>query len=144
MAKYINSKMKFEIDSTPTGPTPTYIAFTKVITAAPMSGNDKVDQTVYIGDDGFGSSNVIGKQDTIAFTGHYDGSDAASKIIMGMNNDIGDSRKRKFKVTYPDGATLAGEVTIANINIGEGNADELMGYSFEAHFNGKPVFTPAV
>lgn len=143
MAKFLNAKMKFEIDTAPLSPTPTYATFTKCITGAPCSGNDKLDQSTYIGDDGYGSTTVIGKQDVYSFTGHYDDADEALMEVLAMEQDLGSDRVRRFQVTYPNGDTKTGSATIANLNIGEGNAEELMGVSFEVHFNGKPTLVIA-
>ncbi len=130
----------YEIDTTPTT-TPTYSRLAVGISSAVTSGNENLAQDNYLDGDGFGSTDVIGGQFTIAFSGHRVQGNAAQDYVAGLKLELGDERKTHLKYTDKAGNVISGACTIANIEEGGGDAGAKKDFSFEAHFNGKPTYT---
>ncbi|MCT1577949.1 capsid protein [Oceanobacillus kimchii] len=111
------------------------------INSAEPANNEETDQTKYMIDGGFASTDVIGAQVTLAFSGHRDYADAAQNYIFGKVLELGPTRRTEFRWTEPDGTILEGACTIANISGPSGEAGAKGEISFEIHFNGKPKIT---
>lgn len=132
----------FQIDTDPGG-TETLVPLKAGITNVEPANNEELDQTAYLDGDGYGTTDVIGAQTTLAFSGHRKYGDAAQDYIFGKQLDLGGGRRTKFEWTEPDGGTFKGDITIANISGPSGDAGAKGEISFEIHFNGKPTYTPA-
>lgn len=104
--------------------------------------NEELAQDRYLNNAGFGSTDVIGSQLTLAFSGHRAYGDPAQDFIFGKVLGLGPTRKTNFRWTEPDGGIFEGSVTIANITGPSGDAGAKGDISFEIHFNGKPEYTP--
>lgn len=139
----LNSENKFEIDTTPLGQQETYVRVAGGLNNFDPQWNEELDQTQYLDGDGYGSSDVTGAQLVISFEGHRNYGDAAQDYIASLQPLLGESRKTNFRWTQPNGDQFAGNVTVANIVGAGGDANAKTAFSFEVHFNGKPVFTPA-
>ncbi|MER2057243.1 MAG: capsid protein [Niallia sp.] len=113
------------------------------LSSVEFSNNEEVDQTAYLDGEGFSSSDVTGGQMILSFSGHRDYDDAAQNYIYSLLTEFGESRKTNFEWTTPNGDEFTGNITIANIEGPSGDANTKGEISFEIHFNGKPVFTPA-
>lgn len=144
----LNYQDLWEIDTTPTEATATWKRLGAGISQADPSNNETVDQTTYLDGDGYGSSNVIGAQRTIAFSGHRVTDDLAQNWIAGVASELGDSRTTSFRVTEADGSQWGAlhraggkGVTVANIDFGGGDPGAKKDIAFEVHINGKPTFT---
>lgn len=135
----------FEINSTPAAGTgaETYLPIAEGIMSVTPANNETLDQQQYYADMGNGSTDVIGIQKTLTFSGHRDYEDAAQNYIMGLASEIGPARKTDFKWTLPDGTIIEGPCTVANITEPGGDAAAKGEIEFEIHFNGKPTVTPA-
>jgi hypothetical protein len=145
MARFAqNFQQLLEIDITPTGATRTYKRVGAGIETAEKTNNDEVDQKQYLDGDGYGSSDVTGKQRIINCSGDRVFGDAAQDYIAGLQSIVGDGLKTNVRYTAPDGSQFSGKCTIANIEEGAGSANEKMGFSFEIHVNGRPSEIPAV
>jgi hypothetical protein len=138
----LNFEELHEIDVTPTGSARTYARLGAGISSAVPSNNDSVDQSTYLNGDGYASSEVIGAQKTIAFSGHRLTGDTAQDFIDSTQEELGDGRKSSYKFTDSIGNQVSGECTIANIVIGGGDAAAKKEIAFEVHLNGKPERTP--
>lgn len=130
----------YEIDTTPHGPSRTWARVGAGINAVEWEGNEEVSQDPYYDGDGMSSSDVTGGQLVGTFEGHRKYGDPAQDYIAGMLLDYGEGRKTNFRWIAPDGATLEGEVTIANIMPQGGDPNAKSDFSFEVHFNGMPSF----
>lgn len=128
---------KFEIKTTEE----TYALIAEGITNAEPSPNEEISQDKYMSGAGWGETDIIGGQVTIAFTGHRKYGDVAQDFIFSKMLQLGASRRTEFRWTEPDGGTFEGEVTIANISAPSGAAGAKGEISFEIHFNGEPVYT---
>jgi len=107
--------------------------------------NEEIDQTAYYDGGGQASTDVIGKQEVYSFEGHRLYGDPAQDYFYNvLNHQVGNARKGTFRVTYPDGAKLVGNATVANISSPGGAANSKGEISFEIHFNGLNTFTEAI
>ena len=131
-----------EINITPNAASPTWARLGSGLSSADPSTNENIDQTQYLDDDGFGTSAVIGAQKTIAFSGHRELGNAAQDFIASVQHQLGNSRLTTYRYTDADGTKLQAPCTIANIEIGGGDAGAKKEISFEIHLNGRPTETP--
>lgn len=106
------------------------------------SGNEELAQDKYLDGGGFGETDVIGGQLTLAFSGHRKYGDAAQDFIFSKTLSLGNARRANFRWTQPDGSVFTGSATIANISGPSGDAGAKGEISFEIHFNGTPAYTP--
>lgn len=134
----------YEIDITPESATATYARIGAGITAADPSNNDSIDQSNYLDGDGYGSTDVIGAQATISFSGHRVVGDEAQDYIDSIQQSLGSGRKTTYRQTNPDGSKVSKACTIANVDFGGGDAGAKQDISFEVHLNGKPSRTAKV
>lgn len=142
MSFALNYMDLFEIDITPNAASETWARLGSGLSSADPSNNENIDQTQYLDDDGYGTSTVIGAQKTIAFSGHRELGDAAQDFIASIANTLGTSRSTTFRYTDADGSKLEAPCTIANIDLGGGEAGAKKEIAFEIHLNGKPTETP--
>lgn len=139
----LNSENKFEIDTTPSEATETFARLAAGLSTFDPQWNEELDQTQYLDGDGFASSDVTGAQLVISYEGHRNFGDPAQDFIAGLQPLLGEDRKTNFRWTDANGDQFSGNVTVANIVSGGGDANAKNTFSFEIHFNGKPTYTPA-
>lgn len=140
----LQSEHQFWLNTTPGIFAPdNYVKVAAGLSSFDPQWNEEIDQTQYLDGNGYGSSDVTGAQLIIAFDGHRKYGDAAQDYVTNLQSTIGEARKTEFKWIDPDGDTYTGQVTISNIVGASGSANEKSAFSFEVHFNGKPVFTPS-
>ena len=132
----------YEIDLTPLGASRTWARLGEGLTSGVIANNDVIDQTAYLNGSGYGSSDVTGGHVTIAFSGHRVVGDTAQDYITGIRNEFGDGRKTNFRYRDARGEGISGACTIANIEVGGGDANAKKDISFEIHLNGKPTEVP--
>jgi hypothetical protein len=132
----------YEIDLTPQGASRTWARLGEGLTSGVIANNDVIDQTSYLNGNGYGSSDVTGGQVTIAFSGHRVVGDTAQDYITSIRNEFGAGRKTNFRYRDAKGEGISGACTIANIEIGGGDANTKKDISFEIHLNGKPTEVP--
>jgi hypothetical protein len=134
----------FELNTVP-GTTPgTYAPLKAGIKNVATKNNEKLDQATYLDGNGFGSTDVIAAQMTLAFTADRKDGDAAQDYIFNQSLSIGTARRTQFRWTLPDASKFEGDCTIANVEGPSGDAGSKGEFKFEIHFNGKPTYTPAV
>lgn len=131
----------YELDVNPSG-TASYKRLGDGIATATPGNNEKVDQKSYLDDDGGQSSEVTGFQFIIQFSGDRIPGDDVQDFIFDRLFALGDDRHTTLRVTGADGSIITGDVTIANISPPGGDASAVQACGFEAHFNGKPTYTP--
>jgi len=133
----------FEIDTTPDGGSRTWARLGRGISGFTPNLNENKDQTAYLDGNGWGSSDVIGKQLTYDATGHRVVGDTAQDYIAGKYLALGDDLKTNFRAFNSRGATRSGVCTINNIVIGGGDAQGKKEFSFSIDINGQPASTDA-
>ncbi|AZS49220.1 hypothetical protein BpsS140_00027 [Bacillus phage vB_BpsS-140] len=136
----LQSEHKFFIDTTPDA-SPTWSRLGAGISSFDPSWNEETDQTSYLTDEGYSTTDVVGAQLIITFEGHRQYGDVAQDFISSLQMDLGEGRKTEFRWVEPSGETFTGPVTIANIVGGSGDANAKSAFSFEVHFNGKPSYS---
>lgn len=142
MSFLLQSEHIFEIDIDETGTTPDLQPIAKGISSVEPSNNEELDQTHYYDGNGFATTDVLGAQLTLAFSGHRFYGDPAQDFIFGKAMSVGNDRKTTFSWTLPDGGNFEGEATIASIEGPGGESNAKGEISFEIHFNGLPTYTP--
>ena len=130
-----------EIDTTPSEASSTWARLGDGLTTAAEANSETIDNTSYLDDDGFASSDVTGIQSQLDFSGHRVIGDAAQDYVDSIQDKAGDSRKTNLRVTDPYGNQKSGEVTVADINMNGGVATSKRDVSFSLQFNGKPTKT---
>jgi hypothetical protein len=130
----------FEINTNPGGAA-NYATIAVGIKNVAPANNESLAQDAYLDGNGFGSTDVIGAQLILAFTGDRDYADPAQNYVVGLLLNLGASRKTDFRWTEPNGGKFTGSCTIANISGPTGDAGSKGEISFEVHFNGRPTYT---
>ncbi|WP_017379739.1 phage tail tube protein [Paenisporosarcina sp. TG-14] len=137
-------KNKFRINTAPDTEPGVLALLAAGITSVEPSTNDEVDQTPYYDGEGYTTSTVTGGQLILSISGHRVEGDPAQDFIFSNMLKFGKNRETDFEWERPNGEVISGDVTIANIEPGSGDANAKSEISFEIHFNGAPVVTPAV
>jgi len=138
----LNYQGMVELD-TNFGGTSNWVKLAAGITGIIPANNDSVDQKQYIDGQGFGSSDVIGMQITLAVAGDRFLTDAAQNFIFDNQYEIGCGRKTQCRITEAEGKFKVCGCTIANIVPPSGESANKKAFTFEIHFNGRPTFSPA-
>ncbi|GHU24413.1 hypothetical protein FACS1894164_10970 [Spirochaetia bacterium] len=139
MAKFeVNFQDLFFLDINPLGSDRQWERLAAGISSMAPATNESVDQSTYLDGDGYGSSDVIGAQLVLSASGHRKVGDPAQDYIAGIEFELGDERKTNFKYFNSLGEEKGGPCTIANIQIGGGDAAGKKEIAFEIHINGKP------
>jgi hypothetical protein len=136
----LNFQDTYEIDITPLS-SPTYVRLAVGISGADPDNNENLAQDTYLDQDGYGSTDVIGAQHIVSFSGHRVVGNPAQDYIASMKLELGDARKTHLRYTDAGGNQISGSVTMANIKEGGGDAGAKKDFTFEAHYNGKPTFS---
>ncbi len=141
----INYDYALKINTTPKGPSPTMAVVSDGFDNIGKSLNEVLYQGSFLGDGGWGSTEVTGGQLTVTLSGVRKHGDDAQDYIFSdaVKNNWGDARKTTFEITYPDGGKVSGGITLAKITEGGGASQGADAVTVEIHFNGKPTFTPA-
>lgn len=136
-----NYQATLEIDINPSGSS-NFQPMSKGWVNLTKSLNEVVQQLSYLGDAGFGSTEVTGMQPIITVTGKRYYGDAVQDFIFSsaVMYNLLDSRKTNFRLTTAWGV-VSGEVTLANIQDISGDANTGGDVSVEIHFNGQPSTT---
>lgn len=136
----MNYESLLEID-TNYGGTPNWVPIAKGVKSITPALNESVDQTAYYDGQGFSESEVIGAQYTLAVTCDRVNGDVAQDYILGLQFELGCSRKTQARFTNFQGDVKSGLVTIANITPPGGEPAAKGEWSFELHFKAKPTLT---
>ncbi len=130
----------FEIN-TGSGSVETWSRIGAGITSITKSTNENLEQTQYMTDDGWGSSDVVGAQLIFSVSGHRELQDTAQNYIFNTAHQyaLGTVRRTTFRAY--DSTTLmgiTGSCTITITDAGSGDAGNKESIGFEIHVNGKP------
>ena len=132
----------FELDINPAG-TASYVRIGNGIVSAAVGNHEKIDQKGYLDGNGGQTTEVLGFQQVVKFSGDRIPGDSAQDYVLGLIFALGESRKTNFRATNADGSIVSGACTIANIEPPGGDANAVQAFGFEIHLNGKPTLTPA-
>jgi hypothetical protein len=136
----LNFQDLYEIDITPLT-TATWVRLAVGISSAVPSMNEVLAEDVYLDGEGFGSTDVIGAKMRIEFAGHRVVGNAAQDYIVSKKLELGDARKTHLRYTDAIGNVITGNVTIAEVEEGGGDAGAKKELTFKTDVNGKPTLT---
>ncbi|HNX64900.1 MAG TPA: hypothetical protein PKI60_06945 [Oscillospiraceae bacterium] len=141
----LNYDYKFSINTTPSAQTETFSQISDGFDNVSMALNEVLYQGSFLGDSGYGSTEVTGGQLTLTISGVRKIGDAAQDYIFGnaVKNSFGSARKTTFKIEDPKGNIITGSCTLAKVTESGGAANQPNAISVEIHFNGKPTYTAA-
>jgi len=131
-----------EIDITPAGAARTWKALAAGIESFDASNNDNLDQRSFMNDNGYGNSEVIGKQFTLGFSGVRVWGDAAQDWLESISSELGDAVKSSLRITDAFGNVKTASCTFGNLVVSGGEAGARSTFSGEIHAHGKPARTP--
>ena len=127
----LNYDYVLQINTTPEAETGTYADVKKGFDNIAEALNEVVEQSSYLGDGGYGSSEVTGGQLILTLTGkRYTGDPAQDYIFSdAVYYNWGKARKTDARLICPDGSVISCPVTLAKVTRSGG----------AANFNGKPA-----
>ncbi len=137
----LNNRVLVEVDSTPLGSSRTWLKLAAGITSAVDSHNDSTDDTAYLDGGGYGNSDIIGKQYTLAITGHRIIGNPAQDYIMTLQGEFGDDAKTYVRYTRPNGHRTQAYVTASEIVDSGGDANAKTDFSCNFKGCGAPTIT---
>jgi len=111
------------------------------ITDVDPQNNEVLDQKQYIGKGGHGATEITAFQFIFGVSGDRDYDDDGQNFIYGLQWKRGSERKKKVRITYPNGDCITGLATIVNIGGPGGSASQPGTFSCEFHFNEIPTLT---
>ena len=106
-------------------------------TGTTFSGNETAINNTYLDDEGFGSTSVVGKRFSFAFTGVKMANDPAQEYVIGLQNKLGTDLETRFLVVDPDGNQMIGVAAISALVPNGGNANAGATLTFTVNIQGK-------
>ena len=106
-------------------------------TGTTFSGNETTINNTYLDDEGFGSTDVVGKRFSFAFTGVKMANDPAQEYVIGLQNKLGTDLETRFLVVDPDGNQMIGVAAISALVPNGGNANAGATLNFTVNIQGK-------
>lgn len=135
----LNNRVLVEVDSTPLGSSRTWLKLANGIMSAIESHNDSTDDTAYLPDGGYGNSDIIGKQYTLAITGHRVIGNPAQDYIVSLQGEFGDDAKTYVRYTKPNGYRTEARASVAEIVDSGGDANAKTDFSCNFKGCGAPT-----
>lgn len=106
-------------------------------TGTTFSGNETMINNTYLDDEGFGSTSVVGKRFSFAFTGVKMANDPAQAYVIGLQNELGTDLETRFLVVDPEGNQMIGVAAISALVPNGGNANAGATLTFTINIQGK-------
>ena len=106
-------------------------------TGTTFSGNETAINNTYLDDEGFGSTSVVGKRFSFAFTGVKMANDPAQEYVIGLQNKLGTDLETRFLVVDPEGNQMIGVAAISALVPNGGNANAGATLTFTVNIQGK-------
>lgn len=106
-------------------------------TGTTFSGNETTINNTYLDDEGFGSTDVVGKRFSFAFTGVKMANDPAQEYVIGLQNKLGTDLETRFLVVDPNGNQMIGVAAISGLVPNGGNANAGATLNFTVNIQGK-------
>lgn len=135
----INYETEASINTTPEAETATWASLKSLTKNMSESLNEVLYQASYYGDQGWGSTEVVGAQLTLTLTGDCKPTDPAYEYITKdeVMYGLGNARKTHIKLTRGD-KYIIWPVTLANITKGRGDSAATNALTVTIHGNGRP------
>ena len=106
-------------------------------TGTTFSDNETTINNTYLDDEGFGSTDVVGKRFSFAFTGVKMANDPAQEYVIGLQNKLGTDLETRFLVIDPNGNQMIGVAVISALVPNGGNANAGATLTFKVNIQGK-------
>ena len=106
-------------------------------TGTTFAGNETTINNTYLDDEGFGSTDVVGKRFSFAFTGVKMANDPAQEFVIGLQNKLGTDLETRFLVVDPDGNQMIGVAVISALVPNGGNSNAGATLTFTVNIQGK-------
>lgn len=106
-------------------------------TGTTFSGNETTINNTYLDDEGFGSTDVVGKRFSFAFTGVKMANDPAQEYVIGLQNKLGTDLETRFLVVDPEGNQMIGVAVISALVPNGGNSNAGATLTFTVNIQGK-------
>lgn len=106
-------------------------------TGTTFAGNETTINNTYLDDEGFGSTDVVGKRFSFAFTGVKMANDPAQEYVIGLQNKLGTDLETRFLVVDPEGNQMIGVAVISALVPNGGNANAGATLTFTVNIQGK-------
>lgn len=106
-------------------------------TGTTFSGNETTINNTYLDDEGFGSTDVVGKRFSFAFTGVKMANDPAQEYVIGLQNKLGTDLETRFLIVDPYGNQMIGVAVISALVPNGGNANAGATLTFTVNIQGK-------
>lgn len=106
-------------------------------TGTTFSGNETTINNTYLDDEGFGSTDVVGKRFSFTFTGVKMANDPAQEYVIGLQNKLGTDLETRFLVVDPDGNQMIGVAAISALVPNGGNSNAGATLTFTVNIQGK-------
>lgn len=106
-------------------------------TGMTFNGNETTINNTYLDDEGFGSTDVVGKRFSFAFTGVKMANDPAQEYVIGLQNKLGTDLETRFLVVDPYGNQMIGVAVISALVPNGGNANAGATLTFTVNIQGK-------
>lgn len=106
-------------------------------TGTTFSGNETTINNTYLDDEGFGSTDVVGKRFSFAFTGVKMANDPAQEYVIGLQNKLGTDLETRFLIVDPDGNQMIGVAAISALVPSGGNSNAGATLTFTVNIQGK-------
>lgn len=137
----LNYSNKLELDITPQESSPTWARVCKGFANLSEGMNEVLYQASYMCDQGWGSTEVTGGQYIVTLTGVRYWDDTLQNWVFSdaVMHHFGDARKTTLRITRGDETVLTWSVTLANITMSGGDANQPAAISVAIHGNGAPV-----
>lgn len=104
-----------------------------------LSIDGTVQDWYAIGADGFAQNLVTAKKITFSGTAKRSVGDTGNDYLFSLFLGVGSGCQTKFKLEFPDGDTLSGNVNV-NVTTLLGGATDVAPIAFEVHCDGKPTY----
>lgn len=106
-------------------------------TGTTFSGNETAINNTYLDDEGFGSTSIVGKRFSFAFTGVKMANDPAQEFVIGLQNKLGTDLETRFLIVDPEGNQMIGVAAISALVPNGGNANAGATLNFTVNIQGK-------
>lgn len=106
-------------------------------TGTTFSGNETTINNTYLDDEGFGSTDVVGKRFSFAFTGVKMANDPAQEYVIGLQNKLGTDLETRFLIVDLDGNQMIGVAAISALVPNGGNSNAGATLTFTVNIQGK-------
>lgn len=135
-----NGEIVLEMDIASDSETPNYQDIRECCTESGINNNEVIQTVQFLIDGGYGSSWVSGMQKKLNMTGRYVKGNEFCEWLNGVEDELGTKRITNFRMTR-FGKQITCSITLENVVIGGGTAQDGAPITFTIAFNGKPTVT---